>query len=179
MGEIFKPLLSGTTPSPPRTKEIKALTSLSVTRVLKHWDLGVRGFNIVRVARSENFVHLLYVCVYVSKPLDARICIYIYILYYVLCICMCLILISCRSVPERHQLHTKVLSSSGVPSGSTAQDGFTERRTRMERTCDGPTKGSHRARLLQIFANSSYFEQNEFVRTPWLWSMLILMYIYI
>ena len=105
--------------------------------------------------------------------------IYIHILHYVLCICVCLILISFRSFPESHQLHTKVLSSSGVLSGSAAQDGFTERRTRMERTCDGPTKGSHRARLLQIHASSSYFEQNEFVRTPWLWSMLILIYIYI
>ena len=45
--------------SPNGRKKIKPLTSLLLTRALKHWDLGVRGFNIVRAAGFEYFVHLL------------------------------------------------------------------------------------------------------------------------
>ena len=70
--EIFKSLLSGTTSSPPKfnvnvtwsalapmNERNQTLTSLLVTRALKHWDLGVRGFNILRVAGFEYFVQLL------------------------------------------------------------------------------------------------------------------------
>ena len=42
----------------------KKLTSVLPTRALKHWDLGVRGFNIVHAAGFEYFVHLLYHGVY-------------------------------------------------------------------------------------------------------------------
>ena len=45
--------------SPNGRKKIKPLTSLLLTRALKHWDLGVRGFNKVRAAGFEYFVHLL------------------------------------------------------------------------------------------------------------------------
>ena len=46
--------------SPSGRKKNKPLTSLLLTRALKHWDLGARGFNIVRAAEFEYFVHLLY-----------------------------------------------------------------------------------------------------------------------
>jgi hypothetical protein len=45
--------------APMDEKKIKPLTSLLVTRALKHWDLGVRGFNIMRVAGFESVVHLV------------------------------------------------------------------------------------------------------------------------
>ena len=45
--------------SPSGRKKTKPLTSLLLTRALKHWDLGVPGFNIVRAAGFEYFVHLL------------------------------------------------------------------------------------------------------------------------
>ena len=75
MDEIFKPLLSGKNPLPPKfnvnvtwsalapmdeNKKINPLTSLLLTGALKHWDLGVRGFNIVCIAGFYFFVHLLY-----------------------------------------------------------------------------------------------------------------------
>jgi len=33
--------------------------NITLTRALKHWDLGARGLNIVRAAGFEYFVHLL------------------------------------------------------------------------------------------------------------------------
>ena len=44
------------------TKEINPpdITFVTVTPALKHWDLGVWGFNVMYVAVLECFVHLLY-----------------------------------------------------------------------------------------------------------------------
>ena len=46
-------------PMEEENEKINPLTSLLVTRALKHWDLGARGFNIVRVAGFESVVHLV------------------------------------------------------------------------------------------------------------------------
>ena len=60
--------------SPNGRKKIKPLTSLLLTRALKHWDLGVRGFNVVRAAGFEYFVHLLSRSLMFSHLLVSKLC---------------------------------------------------------------------------------------------------------
>ena len=88
MDDIFKPLLSGTSPSPPKfnvnvtwsalapmdERNQTPITPLVVTRALKHWDFGVRGFNTVSVAGFEYFVHLLSRSLMFSHLFVSKLC---------------------------------------------------------------------------------------------------------